>query len=328
VLQKLTIWFPIRMTDVVEVFTVTDVVEVFTADDADEVGSPPMLVPAIKYKFTTEHCVEILRMDPKQRLRWTPLLTLEDVAIKTLMWSLENVELVRHFQVSVTPALLRFLQPRKWISDEIINLYGLMLERKNEQDNKQQKDHLLSNTVRYAGTHFITQLTKKGTAEYHYTNVSDMCRRIFKQNMPCKEYFDDINEVFIPVNVAASHWVLINVSPGTQYITYFDSIRTRRRSSRKHPAYVTLIQQWCADVTTTTPNDWTILDGSTMQQDNGYDCGVFVIRSMDFLANTTNSINYIAGLYRHSCVIFPHKTSDMLQYRYHIAADIVRGHLF
>ena len=104
--------------------------------------------------------------------------------------------------------------------------------------------------------------------------------------------FLDMEILFIPVNVTNSHWFLIVVWMKQKTIQIFESI-PRLRSKRQ--MYADIVRKWIfAEAVSRlgeemaeelwSLDDWKVdFKNDAPYQENGYDCGVFVIMNVDFL---------------------------------------------
>jgi Ulp1 family protease len=89
----------------------------------------------------------------------------------------------------------------------------------------------------------------------------------------------NLETVFIPVH-EGMHWTLLVVSPRMRTIEYFDSLGGRADS------FVANIRLWLQGELGAAYNEseWIFLNTPSPQQDNGSDCGVFLLTSAKAIA--------------------------------------------
>lgn len=184
---------------------------------------------------------------------------------------------------TVTKRSLMTLRPGKWLNDEIINFFMLLLA------NRDYCFHLKNPTrkrIHVYNSHFFTKLFNVPATndeklsihnEIHYENVEKWSRQV-----PGKDIFN-LDKLFIPVNVNGSHWTLIVVFMQKKRIKYFDSM------SGSGSLYCEGVLEYLKDEYhhtkggTLDKEEWTIVGWTEdiPHQPNGFDCGVFVCTFAD-----------------------------------------------
>ncbi|KAJ5312093.1 hypothetical protein PENANT_c011G11080 [Penicillium antarcticum] len=154
------------------------------------------------------------------------------------------------------------IRPLAWLNDEIINAYLPLLvhylrqSTGNLKPNEKPRFHAFN-------TFFYSTLRDKG-----YQGV----RRWANRAKIGGEGLLNVDTVFIPVH-ESSHWTLIVVRPADRTIEYFDSLGSRGARQVKR------IKEWLAGELGSKykEDEWTTLPSVSSQQDNGSDCGVFLL---------------------------------------------------
>ncbi|CAI7619174.1 unnamed protein product [Penicillium manginii] len=163
------------------------------------------------------------------------------------------------------------LKTLSWLNDEIINSYLTVLVQYLRQStgnagNERPRFHAFN-------TFFYTTLRDKG-----YQGV----RRWANRAKIGGEGLLDVQTVFIPVH-ESSHWTLLVVRPADRAIEYFDSLD---RMGRQGARQVKNIKEWLRGELGAKYDDdeWNVLPSVSSQQDNGSDCGVFLLTNAKAIA--------------------------------------------
>lgn len=136
-------------------------------------GSPPLFSPPLTNTILTKEERTVVR----------------DLLNKTEITSPFAQDIViSKFNVDLHYFKLECLKPGKWLNDEPINFYLLMLQ---ERDDSCKRRH------RYFNTLFYTKLLEDGV--YSYPQVARWTKkfRLF-----------DMEKIFIPIHIYNSHWAL------------------------------------------------------------------------------------------------------------------------
>ncbi|KAJ5800127.1 uncharacterized protein N7518_002195 [Penicillium psychrosexuale] len=158
--------------------------------------------------------------------------------------------------------IITCIRPEAWLNDEIINAYlGLLVHYlRQSHGNLGPSDRPLFHTF---NTFFYSTLRDKG-----YEGVKRWATRakIGGQGLL------NVDTVFIPVH-ESSHWTLMVIRPADRTIEYFDSLGSRGQRQVKN------VKQWLRGELGPKYKDeeWTVLPSVSSQQDNGSDCGVFLL---------------------------------------------------
>ena len=97
----------------------------------------------------------------------------------------------------------------------------------------------------------------------------------------------DVDTVYIPVH-NSQHWTLVVVRPGERSIEHFDSLGAR---SRRH---IAVVQTWLRGELGPkyVEEEWRVLPSLSPQQDNGSDCGVFLLTTAKAVAIGLEPLSY------------------------------------
>ncbi|KAJ5938995.1 hypothetical protein N7466_002129 [Penicillium verhagenii] len=161
------------------------------------------------------------------------------------------------------------IKPLAWLNDEIINSYlavimqYLQQSTGNKAPNERPKYHAFN-------SFFYSSLRDKG-----YDGV----RRWAKRAKISGEGLLEVDTIFVPVH-ESSHWTLLVVRPADRTIEYFDSLGAR--SARQ----VKIIKTWLLGELGSkfVDSEWTLLPSVSSFQDNGSDCGVFLLTNAKAIA--------------------------------------------
>ena len=168
------------------------------------------------------------------------------------------------------------LRPAAWLNDEVINYATKKLIQPLNQRTHCYNSHFFSRCLIQ---------TAEGP-RFEYNDVKRWSDRI-------PGGLDSLEDLYVPINKDNSHWVFIRVNFPTKTIHLYDSLRLDHSNSvylttmkhylyaeyqRLHPGQNVGFQQWA--------QQWTSVDRSDdcPRQENGDDCGVFMILSMALLA--------------------------------------------
>ena len=167
---------------------------------------------------------------------------------------------------------LRKLQPGQWLNDEVINFYGtLVMQRARDAEAKRAKGAPADAfwRVHFFSSFFWHNLTTRG-----YAGVRRWSRRvdIFAQDL-----------VLLPINLGQTHWVCAVINNRLRRFEYYDSMGIARPEVFKRlreylAAELRDKKQLDIDL-----SDWEDYFGSVSspQQENGYDCGVFAVQTLE-----------------------------------------------
>ncbi|XP_076900958.1 ubiquitin-like-specific protease ESD4 [Bidens hawaiensis] len=172
--------------------------------------------------------------------------------------------------ITITGEVLRCLRPGAWLNDEVINVYlELLKEREKKEPKKFLKCH-------FHNTFFYKKLIS-GKTGYDYKSV----RRWTTQKKLGYSLLD-CDKIFIPVHKEI-HWCLAVINKKEEKFQYLDSLGGIDKQVMMVLAKYFVdevkdkngedidVTSWKQEYVTDLPN-----------QENGFDCGVFMIKYADF----------------------------------------------
>lgn len=159
--------------------------------------------------------------------------------------------------------------PMRWLNDEVINAYLAVLidylRRANGNAGRHDKPKFHA-----FNTFFFSNLRDKG-----YSSVSRWAKRAKIGG----EALLEVDTVYIPVHNSA-HWTLMVVKPTERSIEYFDSLGSAS------PRHVAIVKDWLRGELSArfVEEEWSVVPTVSPQQDNGSDCGVFLLSTAKAVA--------------------------------------------
>ncbi|PWY65610.1 cysteine proteinase [Aspergillus heteromorphus CBS 117.55] len=210
----------------------------------------------------------------------------------------KTVVTTRSGQPLTNRSLATCYTPKEWLNDEIINEYLDMiidyLRRTNNNDGRHD-------TPRFHAfnSFFFTQLQDNG-----YARVARWAK---KAKIGGPDLLK-VDKVFIPIN-RHHHWTLAVVHPAERAIEHFDSLGTRSLY------YMMILKVWLrAELGSQyVESEWRLLPSLSPQQDNGSDCGVFLLTTAKAVAVGIEPMAY--------------RARDAILLRRKIVAELVAGGL-
>lgn len=167
------------------------------------------------------------------------------------------------------------LRPGQWLNDEVINGYVAYLNERSQADDW-DGPKIFAHT-----TFFYETLARSG--------VEKVLRWSRKPNWPDLATMD---KVIVPIHLG-NHWTLAVINIEEERYEYYDSMGGEHASVLEH-----LREYWSAEIADKHPDDddmqalseevleWDEAYGGhdTPQQQNGFDCGVFMVTTADYVA--------------------------------------------
>ncbi|KAK4265766.1 hypothetical protein QN277_026779 [Acacia crassicarpa] len=174
--------------------------------------------------------------------------------------------------IEITGEILRCLKPGAWLNDEVINLYlDLLKEREKREPKKFLKCHFFN-------TFFYKKLIG-GMNGYDFKSVKRWTtqRKLGYSLIEC-------DKIFVPIHKEV-HWCLAIINKKDKKFQYLDSLR-----GMDNQVLRVLVRYFVDEVKDKNGTD---VDVSSWEkefvedlpeQENGFDCGVFMIKYADFLS--------------------------------------------
>jgi len=174
---------------------------------------------------------------------------------------------------------LERILPGVWLNDELINCYMSIINDESKKiENNYPKVHCFN-------TFFNVMLLNNGKG-YNYQRVAKWTKLI--------DIFA-LDYVIIPIHVGGNHWCLGVINFRDKRLEYYDSM------GGKNPGCIKNLKQYVMDEhqakkgTPIDMEDWTVYTPghSIPQQNNAYDCGVFMCQFAESLAsgNSVENVN-------------------------------------
>jgi len=201
---------------------------------------------------------------------------INDVIINLIFNNKDNDSTVStsNGNIIMTVEKFRCLKPESWLNDQVINFYMDLLQDRDKKNSKQGSKI----TSHFFNTFFMEKMFNSAQ-KYNYENVMRWTKsfNVFEKD-----------KVFIPINRSNNHWILIVVFIQQQKIIYYDSIA----DVNKAKLYLYLTARWLIDEAKSKNhkieiNDWKLINAgkNIPQQNNGYDCGMYVLLYADYIAD-------------------------------------------
>ncbi|KAL3508104.1 hypothetical protein ACH5RR_033486 [Cinchona calisaya] len=172
--------------------------------------------------------------------------------------------------ISITGEVLQCLRPRAWLNDEVINLYlELIKEREKREPQKFLNCHFFN-------TFFFKKLVS-GKGGYNYQSV-----RRWTSQKKLGYCIIDCDKIFVPIHKEV-HWCLAVINKKDKKFQYLDSLGGGDSQVMKVLASYIVdevkdksgkeidVSSWQQEFVADLP-----------EQENGFDCGVFMIKYIDF----------------------------------------------
>ncbi|KAL7597518.1 hypothetical protein Lser_V15G22911 [Lactuca serriola] len=196
----------------------------------------------------------------------------EKMVDNALSYSNRRKPFVNHenSNITITGEVLQCLRPKAWLNDEVINVYlELLKERETRDPQKFLKCHFFN-------TFFYKKLIS-GRTGYDYKSV-----RRWTTQKKLGYGLLECDKIFVPIHKEI-HWCLAVINKKEEKFQYLDSLGGADKKVMKMLAtYITDevkdktgknidVSCWKQEFVTDLPN-----------QENGYDCGMFMIKYADF----------------------------------------------
>ncbi|CAH9129781.1 unnamed protein product [Cuscuta epithymum] len=172
--------------------------------------------------------------------------------------------------IDITGTLLQCLEPGKWLNDEVINVYlELLKERETREPHKFLKCHFFN-------TFFYKKLIS-GKTGYNYQSV-----RRWTSKRKLGYCIFECDKIFVPVHKEI-HWCLAVINRKDKKFQYLDSLRGSDSNVLKALAryYVDEVKDKSGEDIDVNSWDRELVEDLPEQQ-NGFDCGMFMIKYADF----------------------------------------------
>ncbi|KAF2310957.1 hypothetical protein GH714_018779 [Hevea brasiliensis] len=176
----------------------------------------------------------------------------------------------KNSNIDITGEILLCLRPGAWLNDEVINVY---LELLKEREKREPHKFL---TCHFFNTFFYKKLTSAENI-YDYRAV-----RRWTTERKLGYFLLECDKIFVPVH-REIHWCLAIINKKDQKFQYLDSLKGRDLRVLENLAkyYVEEVKDKSKKDIDVSNWEREFLEDLPEQQ-NGYDCGVFMIKYADF----------------------------------------------
>ncbi|PLW06559.1 hypothetical protein PCASD_24726 [Puccinia coronata f. sp. avenae] len=169
---------------------------------------------------------------------------------------------------------IRKLKPRQWVNDEIVTFYGVMINNRSVQFEK--NPDAFPADERFLKAHCFSSFFM---AKYDKEGYNGVRRWSKKTDLLQKDV------VIFPLNIVNTHWTCAAINLRAKRFEYFDSMGNRNQSVLANLRDYIVHEALAKKNITLDVSDW--LDffyEDIPQQNNSFDCGVFVCQFMDCLS--------------------------------------------
>ncbi|EER18196.1 sentrin/SUMO-specific protease, putative [Perkinsus marinus ATCC 50983] len=178
----------------------------------------------------------------------------------------------KQYNIDITAHALSCLQQGRWLNDEVVNYYFMMLQDRSDRSCKGSLPRVF-----LWNSFFWQKLSSNASGAYSYKSVARWSKRrhadIFSYDM-----------MIVPIHVGKTHWALGVVDLKECTLSYYDSL------GASHPKFYDYISRYIEDehkdkgskVPLRNPSGWQRRDAvitptcTVPRQNNSNDCGVFM----------------------------------------------------
>lgn len=203
-----------------------------------------------------------------------PLITMEQYIKVKNVWNFNGnpaINVVAHPYISQVLSYknLKTLSGTSWLNDEVINAYLCLL---NKRDNENLKNKVfIFNTFFYQN---LEQSLKSGSFD-----------KVFRITKRAKVNISECTKVLIPLNVNNNHWTFVHVDLINKSIMYHDSMKNSKIATKIMSDIKKYIEGALVNEGQEANQNITMqVDHCYPQQDNYSDCGVFMLKGLDYFS--------------------------------------------
>jgi len=212
-----------------------------------------------------ENMVVVDSTDPASPLTEESLKRTQRIAEATEDEPLDVIVMIDNVPLDLSS--LRRTFPNQRLVDEVINGYVNVLRRRQAERRSSDPD---ASRLRFFDTFFYSRMHVQG--RYDYNLVAWWCGWLNLLTFKL---------IFVPINVANSHWVLAVMHPRTGVVNIYDSL------NNGNEALVPSLCKWAEDHARDVgvrPVAWRYEPVTSRPQENSDDCGVLIVTAMAYLA--------------------------------------------
>jgi len=213
----------------------------------------------------------------QDNLRLRPLTDQDSEKVQlALQGNPDDVLFVSLFSIQLVRSKFQSLRPRQWLVDKPINIImEILQERANAGDRSQ-----------FIPSSFFYERLSGGGNGYNYSNIEGQWRPLQPLRKGAGWPVD--YKIFMPINVGNWHWVLGEIDFPSRKINVYDHSKIKQVNGLE---FVRVLCKWIKDEANSKGhvfdiNEWTttINPENTPEQTNGFDCGVFVCTTAEWLS--------------------------------------------
>lgn len=196
-----------------------------------------------------------------------PLPSPEEIeqTIQVLQMLQKNQPVINKFNIVITREDIETLEPKVWLSDQVINFYFQMIAERSAKKKGRGLPLVFSN---------FTQFWNRYLAGLEKPELFDNGQLLrWTKNIDLQKY--DI--ILFPHNVGGNHWTMTAVDVKKKELRYYDSIGSHDCGLNKMQLVLAYLRvEYQARNGSELPGDWSLNTATDIpEQFNGFDCGVF-----------------------------------------------------
>jgi len=169
---------------------------------------------------------------------------------------------------------IRKLRPRQWINDEIVTFYAVMINNRSIQFEKNPA--AFPPHERFLKAHCFSSFFM---AKYDKDGYDGVKRWSKKTDLLQKDV------VIFPINIGNAHWTCAAINLRAERFEYFDSMGNKNPSVLANLRDYIVHEAWAKKQMKLDVSRWGEYQYEDIpQQNNSFDCGIFVCQFMDCLS--------------------------------------------
>ncbi|KAK3283266.1 hypothetical protein CYMTET_9029 [Cymbomonas tetramitiformis] len=185
----------------------------------------------------------------------------------------EVVAINNFANIQITVSTIRCLQAGEWLNDEVINYFLALLQQRELRKRPGEPRFHFFSTFFYNAL-FARNKNFNYQAVQRWTTVEKLNYSLIK----CRK-------VFVPVHQQGSHWVLAVINLVDEQVEYYDSMGGVDRTCMSNlKSYIAEEFNDKGGEPLDTARWPAVAPSDIPQQDNGFDCGVFMLTYADYLS--------------------------------------------
>ncbi|KAF4656788.1 hypothetical protein FOZ61_006669 [Perkinsus olseni] len=197
----------------------------------------------------------------------------------------------KQYNIDITAHSLSCLQQGRWLNDEVVNYYFMMLQDRSDRSQGKLPRTFLWNSF------FWQKLSSNASGAYSYKSVARWSKRRHADIF-------SFERMIVPIHVGKTHWALGVVDLKECTLSYYDSL------GASHPKFYDYISRYIEDehkdknshTPLRKPSEWQRRDAVITptcivpRQNNSNDCGVFMCMFAEAVSGGSRSRVVLAPL--------------------------------